>query len=380
MIKKLELQNYTVFKKASFQFGKKLNILIGENGAGKTQILKLLYAILTLLPLYQKEEKLFFAHMVESKDLELFKAIFKIDIIAELVNLEYRNKKTKILEHQKVLDDHGKEIDVIRLNLANVESNNKIYFENNGKSYKYDIELKYKDVIVSNMRNTKNISAFPTDLIPEVLFLPTRELLTIYPNYQSLSKKFHLPYDQTYDDTIVALGLPYEKEKVAEYEMIITKLEKAIDGRIFLRNEKFYFHPNSALPEQDFDINMTAEGWRKLGMILQLLRNGGLHSGMSLFWDEPEANLNPQLIRLIANIIVELSKLDIQIFIATQSLFLVNELELLIAEQKIKEGVRYFNLRKGNPVEQGDTFTELQNVLLVDESIKQSNRYLEEDF
>ena len=380
MIKKLELQNYTVFKKASFQFGKKLNILIGENGAGKTQILKLLYAILTLLPLYQKEEKLFFAHMVESKDLELFKAIFKIDIIAELVNLEYRNKKTKILEHQKVLDDHGKEIDVIRLNLADVESNNKIYFENNGKSYKYDIELKYKDVIVSNMRNTKNISAFPTDLIPEVLFLPTRELLTIYPNYQSLSKKFHLPYDQTYDDTIVALGLPYEKEKVAEYEMIITKLEKAIDGRIFLRNEKFYFHPNSALPEQDFDINMTAEGWRKLGMILQLLRNGGLHSGMSLFWDEPEANLNPQLIRLIANIIVELSKLDIQIFIATQSLFLVNELELLIAEQKIKEGVRYFNLRKGNPVEQGDTFTELQNVLLVDESIKQSNRYLEEDF
>ena len=380
MIKKLELQNYTVFKKASFQFGKKLNILIGENGAGKTQILKLLYAILTLLPLYQKEEKLFFAHMVESKDLELFKAIFKIDIIAELVNLEYRNKKTKILEHQKVLDDHGKEIDVIRLNLANVESNNKIYFENNGKSYKYDIELKYKDVIVSNMRNTKNISAFPTDLIPEVLFLPTRELLTIYPNYQSLSKKFHLPYDQTYDDTIVTLGLPYEKEKVAEYEMIITKLEKAIDGRIFLRNEKFYFHPNSALPEQDFDINMTAEGWRKLGMILQLLRNGGLHSGMSLFWDEPEANLNPQLIRLIANIIVELSKLDIQIFIATQSLFLVNELELLIAEQKIKEGIRYFNLRKGNPVEQGDTFTELQNVLLVDESIKQSNRYLEEDF
>ena len=35
MIKKLELQNYTVFKKSSFQFGKKLNILIGENGAGK---------------------------------------------------------------------------------------------------------------------------------------------------------------------------------------------------------------------------------------------------------------------------------------------------------------------------------------------------------
>lgn len=380
MIKKLELKNYTVFKRASFLFGNKINIFIGENGAGKTQILKLLYAIATLIPLHQKEEDLLFAHVVYSKDLEIFKSIFKIDIIAELVNLEYRNKKTKIEGHQKVLNDQGKEIDLIKLNLVEVESKNKIYFENNSKSYQYNIDLKYRDIVLTNMLNSKKTTQFPSDLIPEVLFLPTRELLTIYPNYQSLSKRYHLPYDQTYDDTIVALGLPYEKEKVAEYDKIITKLEKAIDGKIFLRNEKFYFHPNSALPDQDLDINMTAEGWRKLGMILQLLRNGGLHSGMALFWDEPEANLNPQLIRLIAQVILELSQMNIQVFLATQSLFLVYELELLIAQQKIKDGVRYFNLQKGKPVEQGDTFPELKNVLLVDESIKQSDQYLVEEF
>lgn len=380
MIKKLELKNYTVFKRASFLFGNKINIFIGENGAGKTQILKLLYAIATLIPLHQKEEDLLFAHVVYSKDLEIFKSIFKIDIIAELVNLEYRNKKTKIEGHQKVLNDQGKEIDLIKLNLVEVESKNKIYFENNSKSYQYNINLKYRDIVLTNMLNSKKTTQFPSDLIPEVLFLPTRELLTIYPNYQSLSKRYHLPYDQTYDDTIVALGLPYEKEKVAEYDKIITKLEKAIDGKIFLRNEKFYFHPNSALPDQDLDINMTAEGWRKLGMILQLLRNGGLHSGMALFWDEPEANLNPQLIRLIAQVILELSQMNIQVFLATQSLFLVYELELLIAQQKIKDGVRYFNLQKGKPVEQGDTFPELKNVLLVDESIKQSDQYLVEEF
>ena len=130
----------------------------------------------------------------------------------------------------------------------------------------------------------------------------------------------------------------------------------------------------------NWEIDMVAEGWRKLGMILQLLQDGSLREGTVLLWDEPEANLNPQLIRLMAWIILLLSQMDIQIFLTTHSLFLVYELEMLIAKQKIKEGVRYFNLRKGKPVEQGNTCPELKNVLLVDESLKQTSQYLEEEF
>lgn len=342
MIYELELNNFTVFKKANLQFGRKINVLIGENGSGKTLLLKFLYAAIRLLPLHQKERKSF----LQSKELENFLAVFKVDMVADLVNMEYKNKMAKTTGAKKNRTDTEEEIDIVTPNVVDVESKNIMCLEKADNTYEFNIDLKFRDILVSNLKNTIwKHTAFPSNLIPEALFLPTRELLSIYPNYQSLSKKYHLPYDQTYDDTIAVLGLPYQKERIAEYEKIVSELENAIDGKIFLKNEKFYYHPNTAPQGQDFDINMTAEGWRKLGTILQLLMNGGLHAGMVLFWDEPEANLNPQLIRLIAKVIIELSKLDIQVFITTHSLFLLREIDMLTkADEQIGKGdIRYLN-------------------------------------
>jgi hypothetical protein len=40
---------------------------------------------------------------------------------------------------------------------------------------------------------------------------------------------------------------------------------------------------------------MVAEGLRKIATLVQLQRNGWLIPGTTLFWDEPETNLNPVL-------------------------------------------------------------------------------------
>ena len=41
---KIEAENFTVFKDITIPFGKGLNVLVGENGVGKTHIMKLAYA------------------------------------------------------------------------------------------------------------------------------------------------------------------------------------------------------------------------------------------------------------------------------------------------------------------------------------------------
>lgn len=48
MLKQLTLHNFTVFKEAHLTFSPGLNVIIGENGTGKTHLLKLAYLFLTV--------------------------------------------------------------------------------------------------------------------------------------------------------------------------------------------------------------------------------------------------------------------------------------------------------------------------------------------
>ena len=43
MLDELVIHNFTVFRQARFEFGRGLNVLIGDNGTGKTHVLKLGY-------------------------------------------------------------------------------------------------------------------------------------------------------------------------------------------------------------------------------------------------------------------------------------------------------------------------------------------------
>lgn len=365
MFKQLKLKDFMVFKKADFTFGERLNIMIGENGSGKTQLMKLLYALDMLsvaLPLNADRgwdgmrPQLFLdnsqASFKPSEPVGILKKLYMVHELAEMVTLGASvDKRTgvRLLKAEATMGNEGKGLTI---------------------TVGTDGGLTVEGYQGSRLFVQERQSA---------IFLPARELLTMYRNYLPLSAEYEMPYDLTFDKAIVKLGLPYKREHSPEYLKIIASLEEAIQGRIFLKDEKFYYHPDNAPLGLDFDINMAAEGWRRLGTLTQLLRNGSLRKGMALLWDEPEANLNPRLIRLIAQTILELSKLDIQVFIATQSLFLVNELEILISQQKIKEGVRFFNLRKDKTPQQGDCFSALKNVLLLDEEMKQSDRYMDEE-
>ena len=46
-ISSIEIENFTVFKKENLEFSESLNIVIGENGLGKTHLLKLLSVLVS---------------------------------------------------------------------------------------------------------------------------------------------------------------------------------------------------------------------------------------------------------------------------------------------------------------------------------------------
>ena len=85
-------------------------------------------------------------------------------------------------------------------------------------------------------------------------------------------------------------------------------------------NGRFYL----SVPGQgNMEMHLVAEGLRKLAMVTMLIVTGSLLNQGYLFWDEPETNLKAMLIKLLANVILQLCKDGIQVFIARHPLFLL---------------------------------------------------------
>ena len=83
----------------------------------------------------------------------------------------------------------------------------------------------------------------------------------------------------------------------------------------------------------EIEFTLLAEGLRKLGLLWLLIRNGTLKPGAVLFWDEPETNLNPKLYGVVIDVLLELQRLGVQMFLATHDYVILRELDL-----KAKEG------------------------------------------
>ena len=88
-----------------------------------------------------------------------------------------------------------------------------------------------------------------------------------------------------------------------------------------------------------------AEGFRKAGILSRLLETGAIQPGISgpLFWDEPESNLNPKLMKLLVQILLELSRNGQQIILATHDYVLLKWFDLLMDKGK-DDHVRFYSL------------------------------------
>lgn len=351
-LSRLSIKNFTVFKEASFRFGSGLNVIVGENGSGKSHVMKLIYSV--------------------------------IASYAELSKKSHTQQPTKSLLQPKL----GDKI----YNVFRPDSLGRLATRKQGRE-RTEISLKFADdsfncdfSFATQSKNEVTVDVLPENWqIDAPVFLPTRELLSIFPGFTSLYSDYHLSYEETYFDTCKLLGLPYAKgPRETRAKEIVNPLEKAIGGHIYLEKggKNFYMKLNQDTGSGDMEINLVAEGWRKIGMLTQLVLNGAIKDKRYLFWDEPEANLNPMLIKIVAKTILALADKGIQIFITTHSLFLLRELEMLLNKRQYPRGKHRFfclEITDGQVViEQGRELADLSNIAVLDEELSQSDRYLED--
>jgi len=343
MLKSLYIENFTVFPKANLQFGKNLNVMIGENGTGKSHVLKAAYTAIAVSAARGKtvgtdeptKDQL-------QRDLAAkLQGVFHPDGIGRLVRRHVGNGKC-LLKY---------EFDSTRLNLT------------------FTFSTKVKTEVTVTKMPTGRVEKLP-------IFLPTHELLTIYPGFVSLYETTQLPFEETFRDTCILLGAPLARgAREANIKRLLIPIEKAMGGIVVLERDRFYINMP---PNGKMEMHLVAEGWRKLATVARLIATGSLLDKGYLFWDEPEANLNPRIIKLVARTILDLCEHGIQVFVATHSLFLLRELHILQKHEFAGLDTRYFGLHNSDVgVLQGPNMEDVGDIAALDEDLEQSDRYID---
>ena len=175
------------------------------------------------------------------------------------------------------------------------------------------------------------------------MFIPAIDMMGHTKGFTEAYEEVRLDFDLTCRDVVNLLRLERRngKAEASSDERLDKPLARLLDGEIE-RDDQGRFYLVNALGR--LPMPMVAEGLRKIATLVQLERNGWLLPGTTLFWDEPEVNLNPILMDEIVGAILSLTRRGVQVFLATHSYVILKELDL---QTRKDDAVRYFAFQPG---------------------------------
>jgi AAA15 family ATPase/GTPase len=290
MIESISLTNFTAFKDLTLKCSSGINIFIGANSTGKSHLLKLMYTLCAANKPVKTKMNEDPARMLSDKLRGVFKPEGKIGRLC-------RNASEKSIIKADFMGDTV-------INFA----------------FSMDLD---EVVVMDDMGYLKY------DRIP--VFIPPKEMLSSFPGFSSLYMQREIIIDETYFDLCQALEMPKLKEEPNQIvSNLLNSIKTACDGEFLLiKQQRFYYKPIKGIM---LEAELSAEGFRKLGVLQRLLQNGHIRPSISgpLFWDEPESNLNPKLIKTVVNILLELARNEQQVFLATHDYVLLKWFDLLL--------------------------------------------------
>jgi len=173
MLKSAKFQSFTTVPNGVWQFAEGLNVVVGENGVGKSHVLKALYAMLKV------------------------QAGRPEDLTKVFLERAYADKLVRVMRPESlgrlVKRKQGRDRCEIALTMESAKASSEIGFATNAKS----------------QVDVKRLPETALELSP--VYLPTRELITLCPWFLSLYDNYHLEFEETWRDTVSLLGSPSVK-------------------------------------------------------------------------------------------------------------------------------------------------------------------------
>jgi len=321
-ISTVEIEKFLVFKnKFSADFCNGVNIFIGANGSGKTTLMKVMYAT---------------CKYTSHNDIDL--NISQIGMLNHYFN--YR---------EDIISNNG----TVLVNFINSTQNKKVVY------VKFNINPL-----------DGHVAECSYGFESPAIYIPPEDMLSHSKGFLALTNERKMPFDQTQIDILSKASIPETNDTTPNAEKVIDKIKAIIGGNVVYENDTFYIIKDSG---EKVSFSFEASGFRKFGLLLKLLRNGLLENNTILFWDEPENSLNPEILPDMVNILLELQKNGVQIFVATHSYALARWFELNMTNENT---LKYFNMQKtenGIEYNTADTYLKLNQSVLEDAGDKLFN-------
>lgn len=277
-IKKVTFSDFTAFTDLQIDFCSGINVLIGENGTGKTHIMKALFAACDIVKTGDEYAEKLVRVFLPSKRR-----------IGRLVHRHRQGRKSA-----------------------------SIVIERNGSQ---PLSITFSTVTPSPAKAKVTGEVKWRSLPIEAAYIPVKEMLANAPGFRSLHKRRELHFEEIYADILERAYLPALRGAPDEWRQKLAEtMGRVLKGSVHLKEEEFFLG--------NLEFTLLSEGIRKLALLSLLIQNGILTKGSVLFWDEPEANLNPKMLRTVVEMLFLLQRNGVQIFIATHDYIVLSELDL----------------------------------------------------
>ncbi len=290
-IRRLRLEQFTAFEDFDIDLSKGVNAFVGDNGTGKTHLMKVLYAACDIT-----QTEMSFADKLVRVFLPSGRRLGRL----------VRRRRGIARSMVSVFGDEKRSV--------------RLRFETRATGEVRERSLRWREQPI------------------ESAFIPVKEMLSNGPGFRSLYARREVHFEEVYADILDRAYRPILRGPMdPNRRKVLATLGEALQGRVTVKNEEFYFRDRRG----NLEFTLLAEGIRKLALIWLLIQNGTLLEGSVLFWDEPEANLNPSILGHVVETILELRRLGVQVFLATHNFSVLKELELRRRED---DGVQYHAL------------------------------------